>query len=259
MRFVIKKYDSVGQFALRMREAKTSRLFANKKLASIEDGASWSGTSSYDEADKLLRGGDKASYEMLKKAISQIKVKGNGTTQRREVYANVVGFAPIVPNAVQGLPLSMMQTRTKVRTSNKVVNIVYNAGVSVAWSAEDIAKVGAQVLDYVREVEAGGSRVNLYIMFASKSSSEVASAIIKVKDSTQYMDVLRCAYPMVNPSMLRRHFLRFVETADLTDKHFTIGYGSVVKDKGEIKDVLKDIKCDKYIDAYSVFEDGKVR
>lgn len=53
MRLVIKKYDSVGQFALRMREAKTSRLFANKKLASIEDGASWSGTSSYDEADKL--------------------------------------------------------------------------------------------------------------------------------------------------------------------------------------------------------------
>lgn len=255
MRYIIKMYDSVGQFAQCMR-GQNNKVFRNKK-DSVDNGKSFTGTESYDEADRLLRCGDAESCELLKTSLKKIRMKGSGTTRSRELCASVTGFAPIVPNAIQGLPLSMMNTRVKERVNQKIVTVVYNACVSGAWDIEEIADAGAQVLDFVRQVEAGGARVNLYVMFASSARTECAAAIIKVKDSTQYTNVLRAAYPMVNPSMLRRHFFRFLETTDITDDDFRRGYGHV-SFEDEVKEVLKSMKYDKYISAYEIRKHRRV-
>lgn len=250
MRYIVKKYDSVGQFAQRMRESQNNKVFGSKQ-DSIDNDKWFAGTESYDEAERLLRCGDAESCELLKKSLKKIQMKGSGTTRSREMCASVTGFAPIVPNAIQGLPLSMMNTRTKERVNQKIVTVVYNACVSGGWSIEEIAECGAEVLDFVRQIEVGGARVNLYVMMASSAGEECAAAIIKVKDSTQYTDILRAAYPMVNPSMLRRHFFRFIETTDITDAKFRKGYGHV-SFENEVKEVLKGMKYDKYISAYDI-------
>lgn len=64
---------------------------------------------------------------------------------------------------------------------------------------------------------------------------------------------------MVHPSMLRRHFFRFVETCEgLTGKDFTEGYGCPTLSEVDARNLLSEqnIKCDYYFDYYKVAREG---
>jgi hypothetical protein len=66
-------------------------------------------------------------------------------------------------------------------------------------------------------------------------------------------------YPMVHPSFLRRHFLRFIEVTDeITDDEFVGTYGIPTKNKNEINEILKsaNIKYDYYLNFYDIKENG---
>ena len=98
-------------------------------------------------------------------------------------------------------------------------------------------------------MEKAGYRAGLSVMFSATKGAERYNIIVKVKDPGQYMDLRKLAYILVNPSFLRRHCFRALETEQELREPWNHGYGGVTE--GDIcKDIVKGtpaLKESKYI------------
>ena len=91
------------------------------------------GTNNFEEADRLLKHGDKKSFELLKKNGFEADTKKYNFGQRRKITPAVVGFAPIVPNAIAGVPVAMQQVKMQ-QAKTKVVDVVLS--VCYGWNID---------------------------------------------------------------------------------------------------------------------------
>ena len=71
-------------------------------------------------------------------------------------------------------------------------------------------------------------------------SDKPVSIMVKIKDAGQYFDGLRVAYPLVNPSFLRRHIFAVLER--MPEIYLTGSYGIVMSDSDAVKYVPKDMQ-----------------
>ena len=190
-------------------------------------GKDWSGTDTYEEADILMKYGDKESLSLINTATKRIKAKANNTEERvqAKVRRSVVGSRPCVPHAINGHPLSMYR-RTTVHVSKPVINVYYSRSAMCNVEAEDMALAGAKVIEAIKIVERSGVRINLYVGAVLESSRESVVIFARAKDSDKDVDFARMAYPFVNPAFFRRHVFRYIETKrELTQDAWNCGYG----------------------------------
>ena len=133
--------------------------------------------------------------------------------------------------------------------------LIHNHNISKLL--DDVVDAGAKVLTYLRDLESQGYRVNLYIMMCSSEVREQIAMMVKVKDSEQYLNITKTAYPIVNPDFLRRHFIRLIE-CEATDSNFARGYGAPIYRKSDIQNVFDAcrLKVDKYLNFYEVQRNG---
>ena len=75
--------------------------------------------------------------------------------------------------------------------------------------------------------------------FVYMNSTPVYIAV-KIKDAGQYFDSLRVAYPLINPSFLRRHIFAVMER--IKDVELPSGYGAVMEDYDAARYAPKDTK-----------------
>lgn len=232
------KFDSVGKFLHYLNTTPTSGVFVCANLASQKLGdKSFRGTESYEEADNLFRHGDRELFARLRTAEIK-RAKGTGIATKNQYNTSVCGFVPHVPNYVQGLPNNMINKRVVRYQSSKVVNIVYNPSVHAVITTDEMIQAALNIINFVIGLESKGYRCNIYILMSSYTNKDSVTAMVRIKTSDDYMDKLKLVYPMVNPSMLRRHFLRFVETAGCKEKKFTAGYGAPVMDIQQTRDII---------------------
>ena len=172
----------------------------------------FTGTESFDVAQKLLKYGDKVNADKIAATIRKIKAQGKGNETRNKLYNSPCGFMPIVPKVLAGDPQNMLAIRKERYNSTKVLNIAYNVTIDCEVEAEEIIETAAKVANVIASLEKNGYRVNLYAFSCGKGKRDtVYSLLVKIKDSGKYLDTLRIAYPLVNPSFLRRHILAYLE------------------------------------------------
>lgn len=252
----VKKFETISQYVSYLNNTPYSQHYTEDSRSSVNGTLTFTGTDSYEDADRLLIHGDKSNLDKLQEAIVRLK-SHKGETSRQVMYSDMCGFMPNVSNYVSGLPNNMFNLKQqKFVGGTKIVNIIFNVGVDCSWTTSKIIECGAKVLDAVASLEAQGYRVNLYTFSASQSRSEKIAVAVRIKRSDDRMNAMKVAYPMVNPSWERRHFFKFIESAKVN--HRFSGYGSVVRKFDDVKDILKDlcIKCDYYLDMYSIKENG---
>lgn len=251
MRYIINTFGSTieAQKFLSGPENKIFKGWTCSSKRTDEDGERFTGTKSMEEADSLFLHGDRESLKRMNNTTAAAVARRSGLSSKSKPITDVRGTCVHVPNFLAGVPVCMIR-REQVRVKNtKVLNFVYCVSASCNMDKEKIAEAGAQLLSYVRNIEAGGLRVNLYIMLASETKTEAAAMIIKVKDSGQYINPSKIAYQIINPSMLRRHFLRYIETADISDGHFKYGYGKAIDSECRLAEIFKQqdkIKADTF-------------
>jgi len=259
MKYFTKKFDSVSQYLRYLNTSPTNSLFRGCKLASQKDDQTFSGTKSYQEADDLFRYGDKELWGKVRAQMKNNRVTGTGTANKNQYYTGVCGFVPHVANYIQGLPNNMINKRVVRYKSSKVVSVVYNPSIDWRVSIDDAIKASLQVMNFVVGLESKGYRVNLYVINSAFTKKERATTMVRIKSSEDYTDKFKLVYPMVNPSMVRRHFMRFIEVCDgLSDNSFTSGYGCPMSKEVDIVNMLaeQNIKCDYYFDFYKVRNEG---
>ncbi len=236
---IFNKFDSVEQFSTWLQvtpqTAKGKEFDASNTIS--EYYTDFSGTESFEEAQHLLKYGDKVNADKITATIRKIKAQGKGNETRNKLYNSPCGFMPIVPKVLAGDPQNMLAIKKQTYKSTKVINIAYNTMVSWSISTEEIIETAAKVANVIASLEKNGYRVNLYAFSCGVGKRNTAySLLVKIKDSGKYLDTLRIAYPLVNPSFLRRHTFAYLERLK--------GYGLY---KGYNRVITKDYEAKKYL------------
>lgn len=240
---ITKTFSNLEGLRQYLDTAPENEVFKGRSCGSKNGTEKFTGTDSYDAANVLLRDGDEKNAAALKAAAAvHVRTLGEGRRNRR--YNAVCGGAANVPAALLGLPKTMIRTEKVTYKDSKVLNICYNGTASCDVDKNELKDTAAALMGALMGLEKNGYRVNLYLYFGSQCRDysrrgrvyDSCNMFVRIKDSGQYLDIKKTAYPLVNPSMLRRHYLRFVETAPgLKNHYFSIGHGSPVTDTGKIE------------------------
>lgn len=254
MAYFVETYSSV-EHMLRMFDRPENAAFAGKDLTSKEEGsASWRGTKTYAEAVELIRNGWEEPLKELKAAMKNVGIKPNVTTETVRPRTSVIGYAPHVPNAIQGIPESMIGTE-RVPQKVKAVTIIYSSDANSALSHEDFFKAGAVVLKIINDLELNGFRVRLLHEFcAAQKGSEKIIGRVTLKDWRQPIDLKKLTFPLANAAMIRRFGFRFTEVIPgIKEKGWVGGYGGALNSLLDYKQVCEEFRKNKLLNDNEYF------
>lgn len=202
-----------------------------------QDNESWAGGTVRQKAARSRERGDedqlaRAKYELIngnEKLYHTIKAaeaprRLDTEPGRRVQYFNApVGYTPNVPNAIMGLPDSMINMRIEPKKT-KILDVLYSPECSWNTKPGKLAKFGNAVLNEIVRLEKAGYRVRLSLMFGFAEERGKAHILtIPLKSERQPMDIRRMAFPMISDQMLRQIVFEWYETLPGAER--ILGYG----------------------------------
>ena len=101
-KIVLEKFNSLDDFTSTIGMRKNNSVFANS-FSSEEGSSSFSGTSSYQESIELISRGYSDGLSKINSDNGE-RINYRRVQSKKIPRASVVGYAPIVPNAIIGLP-----------------------------------------------------------------------------------------------------------------------------------------------------------
>lgn len=159
---------------------------------------SFTGVKSLEEALDLMRSGYQPTVDKLKTGI-KANIQGQG--KRISFFNDVVGFAPIVPLALQGVPNSMVNSYMKPIKA-KVLNIYYDMTASASTDKNKIIEAGQKVLSAIMELEMQGYKFNLYAI-QTYWDDGADMLCTKIKNSNTPLDLKRISFPLTHTAYFR--------------------------------------------------------
>lgn len=222
--FVIETFNGVNEFLNVIGKRSPNVVFKGGDLSSESGSQCFTMTKDYAESEQLMATGYKDGLNNLKKSKG-VKITHTSNVRKNIPQTGVVGYAPHVPNAIAGIPQSMIAQR-KIEQHAKVVTIVYDGGAHSSVDAERFVKAGRNLLDVVMMLELQGYRVRVDIQDAFCTNKEKAICRITVKNHRQPINPLKISYLLLHPSFFRRQGFKWLETTpELTNCTFVAGYG----------------------------------
>lgn len=198
------QFDSYQEFLKVVEQRDKDNAHGSHTLKYNGNRGSWCGVKDYDEARKLLTEGWDAKVEYLKEQFDKASKELDDKRVVKQ-FNDVVGFMPIVPNAIIGLPNCMINMRTE-RKKSKVIKFLIDNVASASEGSDDLIKYYSKVLARIGVLEKHGYRCRIEILQSytdeSNSRTKVAFSIL-VKSENQLFDIKRMAYPIAHTSMLR--------------------------------------------------------
>lgn len=217
------------------------------------------GISKMSEAYDMMNNGWSDSVETLKENIRNVQQK-MASEKISGLKPDLVGYVPIVPNAIMGLPNSMLNSSTRPK-KNKVINVVYGLSFSAYVDKGDILKAGLKVMGAVMRLEAQGFRVRLTAMQSyNPRDNEFAHVMtVRCKSEDQPLDPQRVMFPMFHPAMFRSIGFGWYES--LPEATYIDGYGTPIyhyMSEKQIDDMITKMlgRTAIYLDGTAVLNNG---
>lgn len=227
MTVIFEHFKTLNELTETIEKRPLNKVFAGERpysetLAPKNDPFYYS--ASYDDASELLKSGYREPLERMKAEI--LKVEKNAPTPRQKRFKSISGYAPHVPNAIQGIPLSMFNRKNTPKPS-KTIHLLYGFSAVGRTRAEDLIKGGVMFISLVNSLERAGYRVKIDIVRCTTTSTRNAIGYTcNLKEYSQPLNLLKLCYPLVHPSMLRRTSFKWCETLPkLTDRGYKGTYG----------------------------------
>ena len=171
----------------------------NFKNVKYEDNWDWRGVKNYDEAIDLLKNGYIDKVEKIQKEINKSVI---GQSKRITFHNDIVGYAPIVPLAILGIPNSMINSKMKPIKA-KVIEICYDIGCSAFVNSDDIIRVGLAFLKIIANMEMQGYRIKLTAVQGYSTNSILNLLRINLKSANQPLDLKRISFPTIHTGFFR--------------------------------------------------------
>lgn len=213
---------------------------------SKRDRSDWYGNASYEEAIDMLETGFDITkckeYDSVKKDIKE-NYKDAIQPQRITNINHVVGFQPIVPNALLNLPKSMITQDRKV--NRKVINLFIAPSGLSHTSSEKYLKYNTLIRNIVETIEQKTPhKFNIYVYNYSERRyedrvNEVVS--IKVKHSNETFNFRKHGFIMGHAAFQRRILFR-VSEVNPWKAQMDYGYGTHWGlDTAELEELLRGV------------------
>lgn len=231
MKIIQEEFKSLRELVNVIEERPVNKIFADKELSSEEGSYNFTKTNSYEEARELMLGGYKDIVNEIGAGVYKSTADHRDLYNRRRVSTGVVGYAPHVPNAILGLPNSMIYMKNEP-VKVKTLDICYDACENAKIDADDFIKAGKVILQIINSMEMEGIRVKLRVAFYCGVDSSIGPlehvfATVKLKDYRDQIDIAKMCFPFAHPSMLRRIGFKWMETQpDVESIQWAFGYGS---------------------------------
>lgn len=244
IRVKVEEFSSMEQFYNYICETPFNDVFKYQSHSSTKTSDNkWSGTGSFEEATTLFKNGWDSMAQNLQQKLKIAEAHYENKTAIRAKY-DVVGFQASVPRYLQGIPTSMINQK-KVPQKQKVVTLNKDVSYSSMFSSEEIIENSIKAFQIVKRVEAQGIRCNLNLVFAETYNNEHVICKIRLKNSSERLNISKMAFPLVHTSMLRRLLFRFEEVCpSFTEKGFAGTYGLPLTNHNpgvvKLREYLKD-------------------
>ena len=237
-KIMCERYNSAAEV---VNDAKTRKItnsrFNNMAVNLGGQGSNWCGVKNYEKALKLLSEGYQPVVEKLK---AEIKANVQGNAKRVSFRNDIVGYAPVVPLAVMGVPNAMMNSHmTTIKT--KVIDVYYDGTFRSGVKSDDILKTGAKVLSVIIALEQQGYRFNLYQAQGYADGEDCDMLVVKIKDAAQPLDLKRVSFPMTHTAFFRVIGFDWYSKTPRGKYRSAYGHALVNEDrvKGKIDDIAK--------------------
>jgi len=223
---ITENFDNIFKL-VKILEGRSNNSEMSREHSSESGSEDFTGTSSFSEALSILYNG---SEEIMRKIVAQqANVDFSEFVPRGKIETGVVGYVPHVPNAILGLPNSMIK-RDVVPMKNKAIMITTSICGNCNIEASDMERAGVCILNVVNALELSGHRVKLRTSFFDAQSSGEnyrTMATVDIKDYSEHLDLRKLSFPIAHPSMFRRIGFKWLETCpDIPDHSgFCSGYG----------------------------------
>ena len=202
---------------------------SSRRDVSDERDSGWSGSKDFNEAKDLMMGGDENSHNTIMRIKSETdKYYIQDAKNKIQTFNDVVGYTPNVPNAIMGLPKSMLNSKREPK-KHRVVDIFVNRSRSGMTGTDQIEYEGALILSFLDALERDGYRVNLYVGKVNwlGSKDRVTGHIVPIKRATEPLNIKKTAFYLIHPSYLRRIGFKIDEVEDQIEDATHDGYGQV--------------------------------
>lgn len=218
------EFDSLLDFYNYINNTPINEAFEYRKhdLSSVkENHHNWSGTKSYEEAVELFKNGWTLGAQDLTQKLKLAETDKQVQMTAKNILS-MCGYQAIVPLYLNGVPNNMVNKRlTPVK--QKVITINKALSASAGVSTQILMNESVKCFQIIKKIEASGVRVNLNLMI----STGHVIVKIRLKSSTEKLNISKLAFPLVHVSMFRRLYFRFVEVYPTIPKKYTWGYGRV--------------------------------
>lgn len=194
----IEFYNTVNEMVNDCRTRPVRHSIYNMKDEKLEE--DWCGVKTYQEALDLLASGYQPVVDAFK---TELKVPSRDGT-RFSFDNNIMGFAPVVPLALSGVPKNMLNTQMKPIKA-KVLDVYYDLTANCSKTVDQFIEAGKTLLGAILGLEKQGYRFNLYAVqsYTSKGQGTTDILCIKIKSSDRPLDLKRMSYPLTHPSFFR--------------------------------------------------------
>lgn len=203
----------------------------------------FAGVDNYEQVrDMMLNGWDKPIKNVQDK-IKRIDKTKQADVKRTVTRPDVAGFVPIVPNALMGLPKSMLNSHIVAKKS-KVLNVLLDVTYPARMTKDEIIDYYSEVFAYLMSLEKQGFRVRItvFMLFGEIGAPKVHVFKLLLKRENQPIDIKRLMFPMIHNGMLRAFGFDWYQR--LPDAHEISGYGKALhfwnssSDVDEVKNTL---------------------
>lgn len=247
---VIERFDSITDFVNVIGKRKPNTVFCSRSLSSESELEDFTLTKSYKESLGILMNGYKEGLDKLT-TPSGTRVSHTSKVHKNLPTVGVVGYTPHIPNAITGVPQSMI-TSTPVEQKAKVVTILYDIGANGGTNAKRFIAAGRKLLEVIMMLELNGYRVGLKVLTSFCDGSQNAFCTVQIKRHSQPSNPLKIAYPLLHPSYFRRQGFKWLETCpEVTNKGFEYSYGHVLRHECK---TIQDRR--EYLRKHSILEPG---
>lgn len=238
MKKIIKEhFDSIDKFLKAMDERPNNEAMSGEYSSTKTDDYNFSMTKNYSEAKELILNGYKDPLNEIKENVNFI---GSNKEKGIKFENNVYGYIPNVPNAILGLPKSMIDIK-QVKRKISVLDLIYCPVAPCVVDGEEFIKGGIKLLNVINTLEKNKIRVKLRIAVkCSYSNNEISLATIQFKNYNEQLNLLKLCFPMCHPAYLRRFGFKWLETSkEIKDNDWSYGYGKPITVNDTVYNQLK--------------------
>lgn len=200
-KIMCERYDSAAEV---VADCKTRKI-TDRAFHDMADGnlggkdKEWCGVDSYEQALEYLEKGYQPVVDQLKSAI-KADLTGNG--KRISFHNDIVGYAPVVPLAIMGVPNAMVNSHMK-QIKTKVVDVYYDGVFWHGVSSKNIIKIGSKVIAAILQLEQQSYRFNLYQVQSYSDKKNCDMMTVKLKDAAQPLDLKRISFSLMHTGFFR--------------------------------------------------------